>query len=278
MEYNVKILKYANDRQQIRFYRVPVQFDQGKNNYLIDKKENKDYNLPDFDEEETKDKLHSEINSRNRTIKNLFNIARANDWSWFLTFTFDTHRVNSTNYDSVMSEISNYMKGLKKKYKHMKYLLIPELHEDGKKYHVHGLMADIPDECFVYLRHLKGRDVYHLYNYRLGWDYHTKVDDNDKVVRYITKYITKALFDSTKGKRRYIYSLNCNKPEEINIMINDFEKLVNRIRNNITYTKTVEYMDSAVLYFETQDLDKFFSFENLKDEEFEHTIRGFEDL
>lgn len=278
MEYNVKILKFANDRQQVRFYRVPVQFDINSKNYLTDIKETKKYNQPEFEEEETKENLHSIINSRNRTIKNLYNIARSNVWDWFVTFTFDTNRVNSTNYDTVMEEISKYMKGLRKKYKDMKYLLIPELHDDKKKYHVHGLVSNIPDECFIYLRSLKGRDVYHLYNYRLGWDYHTRVDDNDKVVRYITKYITKSLMDSTKNKRRFLYSLNCDKPVEINLQVKDIKRLFDRIKDNVIYSKTVEYMDSAVLYFEIKDMNDWFSWENLQVDQFKHTAREFNDL
>ena len=278
MEYNVKILKYANNKQQIRFYRVPIKFDNGEKQYLTQYTEKRKYEAPDLEEHETDENIHSIMNSRNRTIKNLYNIARSNNWNWFCTFTFDTKKVNSTNYDTVMSEISSYMKGLRKKYKDMKYLLIPELHEDKKKYHVHGLLANIPDECFVYLRSLKGRDVYHLYNYRLGFDYHTKVDDNNKVVRYITKYITKALMETTKNKRRYIYSLNCDKPEEINIYVTNMRKLFETIQDNIIYSKTVEYQDSAVLYFETENLDKWFSWKNHDNVEFEHTIRNFNQL
>ena len=227
MEYNVKILKFANDRQQIRFYSVPVHISEKLSNYDFKQVEYKEHNQPEFEEKETEDKFHSIMNSRNRTIKNIFNIARANDWDWFCTFTFDTKRVNSTNYDTVMSEISLYMKGLRKKYKDMIYLLIPELHEDKKKYHVHGLISNLPDNCFIFQKVLKGREVYHLYNYRLGWDSHTRVEDNDKIVRYISKYITKALIDNTPYKRRYIYSLNCNKPEEINIRVKNQYELFN---------------------------------------------------
>lgn len=278
MEYNVKILKYANDRQQIRFYRVPIQFDNEKSKYLTDKVEKKNYNQPEFEENETIENIHSIMNSRNRTIKNLYNIARSNNWDWFVTFTFDTKRINSTNYDTVMSEISSYMKGLRKKYKDMKYLLIPELHDDKIKYHIHGLVANVPDQCFEYLGFYKGRHAYHLMNYRLGWDYHSKVEDNDKIVSYVTKYITKALMDSTKNKRRYIYSLNCDKAEEINVKVNDMNKLFDKIKDHVTYSKTVEFNDTAVLYFETKNLDSFLSWENVQDQDFKRIIREFENL
>ena len=53
MEYNVKILKFANDRQQIRFYSVPVHISEKLSNYDFKQVEYKEHNQPEFEEKET---------------------------------------------------------------------------------------------------------------------------------------------------------------------------------------------------------------------------------
>lgn len=284
MDYNVKILKYANNKQQIRFYSVPVHISEKINKYTSTVVEQKNKESEPFEENETEN-LHSIINSRNRTIKNMYNIVRSNNWEWFCTFTFDPYKVNSTNYDSVMHEIGDYFHKLKKKFPDMIYFYVPELHKDKKKYHIHGFISNLPEDCFIYSGKYKGKngideDVYKLWNYRLGWNYHTRVRDNNKVVNYVTKYITKYLCDSTKNKRRFNYSMNCNKPIEINVKVKNLEKLWDSIKDNVTYSKTVEYFDSRVLYFETSQLEKWLSFENVDnlDREFKHTSRKFDDM
>lgn len=279
MDYNVKILKYANNKQQIRFYSVPVHISEKISNYKMDAVEYKEFERGDLEENELKN-LHSILNSRNRTIKNMYNIVRSNNWDWFSTFTFDPKKINSSNLDSVFYEMGLYFKKLKKAYPDMKYFYVPELHADKKKYHIHALVSGLPDYLFKYNGEYNGKDVYHLVNYILGFDTNTRVCDNDKVVRYITKYITKDLCDNTKNKRRFIYSMNCNKPIEMNVKVKNCLELFESIKENVNYTKTVEYMDERVIYFETDGLEKWLSFENIENtqREFKHTSRGFEDL
>ena len=276
MDYNVKILKYANNRQQIVFYSVPIRFKEKIEYNKIDQRETKDYDLNE--EEEENKKLHSLMNSRNRTIKNIYSIARANNWEWFVTFTFDPKRFNSTNYDSVMAEMSHFMKNLRRKNIDMKYMLIPELHEDHKKYHVHGLLSGLPDCYFEYWKHEDGKDVYIMKNYILGRNYHTRVENNDAVTRYITKYITKDLMESTKNKHRFLYSLNCDKPREIKLKTGSHEFLFDKIKGSVTYTKSIEYNDTHVIYFECQGLENYFEFENTTKQEFKQTIREFAEV
>ena len=266
LQYNVKVLKYANDKQQIRFYQTPIKVNENikkilKSDIYI-KKETRYHEAADHaidlnDEEIEFNKLHSVLNSKNRSVNAIYDIARANTWDWFVTFTFDPQRIDSTNYDMVMNEMAQFLKMLKKRHNDFKYLIVPELHSDKKKWHIHGLFANISDMYFLETgdKDDSGRSIFRMVNYRLGRNEHTKVDDNNKVIRYITKYITKELVMSTPNRHRYIASTNCNRPEVLTYKITNYEKFIKLIEDKIYWAKTVDYLDTSMVYIEIEDYE-----------------------
>lgn len=60
-----------------------------------------------------------------------------------------------------------------------------------------------------------GEKIYNIdtKSFKYGFTTATKIRDTDKVSNYITKYITKKLVCMTKGRHRYLYSKNLEKPK-----------------------------------------------------------------
>lgn len=152
--------------------------------------------------------------SLNRTKQAIYSVCRANDWEWFGTLTFDPEKVDSTDYDACVAALHNWLKYIRKTYApDLKYVLVPELHDDKKKYHFHGPFSNIGSLELVYSGIMKhGVKIYNLKQYKKGFTTFSPVQSSQKLASYVTKYITKDLCSVTKGRKRYWCSRNLDKP------------------------------------------------------------------
>lgn len=230
--YNVRLYEYGGVSRQLRIYKRPVI----KKDALRDHLKPSD-SIPAKDKKKADDRIrsHREIEhsinvSQNRTKQNVYQITRANCWEWYVTLTLDPEKIDRTDYDLCIRTVRKWFNNIKtRKCPDLKYIIIPELHKDGKSYHFHGLLANTEGLVFTDSGIVqKGRKVYNLANYTLGFTNCTRVDDTRKVSSYITKYITKQLESSIKGKRRYLASNNCKKAEikEYNVTPEEKEELL----------------------------------------------------
>ncbi|XCP83781.1 hypothetical protein ABXS75_11905 [Roseburia hominis] len=144
----------------------------------------------------------------------IYDIAKSNRWEWFFTLTFDPEKVNSFDYSECSKKLSQWLKNIKNRgNSELKYLIVPELHKSGR-WHFHGLFAGCDNMEFTDSGHRdkKGRVIYNIGRYKLGFSTVTKIDDMQKACSYIVKYVSKELCSVTKGKKRYWASNNCDKP------------------------------------------------------------------
>ena len=220
MYYNVKCLHYQNGDVQTRIYSNPVCIGAEKEG----KKENKKA-VKQTEEE----KMRSEKCSLNRTKNSIYEIARANTWDWFFTLTFSAEKVDRFSYADCAKALSFWLKNVRKKCPGMVYLFVPEQHKDGA-YHFHGLVSNVSELNFVDSGHLtkNKQTIYNIGNYKLGWSTSTEVQNTDAVGKYITKYISKQLFDSTKGKKRYWASKNVLRPVTEHFLLDGIESAILR--------------------------------------------------
>lgn len=284
--YNMRRYIYANS-EQIRLYRKPViredeeRKKEQKNSFIY----NTWHDLPedfDFDKLKSIPDLYSIkdipidnqilsdnllpmddlINVRskkvasNRAKNKVYELARANSWDWFLTFTFDRVKVDSSNYDVTLKKIRKWLNHQKERYApDLKYIIIPELHADKVHYHFHGLLADCGNMKFVDSGHKKkGETIYNLESFKFGFTTATRVKDTGRVASYIVKYMTKELTDSLNGYHRYLASRNLKKPEivEYNLTPEQYLDLLACISDDIGYMKNVvqENCGQRVTYIE----------------------------
>lgn len=165
-------------------------------------------------------------NSLKRTKTKIYELAQANEWKWFLTLTFNPDLIDNSDYDLLSSKLNDFFSNLRKRVcPDLKYLLVPELHKDGIKYHFHGLFADCGGLIFQDSGHyIDGVRQYNLLQWKYGFSWCSIVKDSSRVASYITKYITKDLVCTLANKKRYWCSRNLNKPIEHFLSCSNEEK------------------------------------------------------
>lgn len=143
-------------------------------------------------------------------------MSRSNNWEWFVTFTFNPKRYDSTDYDVITKMLKRFIDNARKNYApDLVYLIVPELHADGQKFHFHGLLAKTGNMRFIPSGRLdgEGNDIYNLPGWIYGFSTASRVKDSVRVSAYIIKYITKDCIQRTKNKRQYYASRNIRKPD-----------------------------------------------------------------
>jgi hypothetical protein len=229
--FNVKILRYKeNNEEEIRIYKQSICTD---------------YKVPDreFRPKGQGDRERSAREGSRRSKQKVYGYARANKWDWFVTLTFNPDLVDSFDYDDVTNKLASWLNNVKKrKCPNMSYMGVPELHQTGR-YHFHFLMSEINEMDFVDSgrKDNKGRPIYNLGNYSLGFTTATQVSDSAKSANYLSKYITKELTERTLNKRRYWNSKNLVMPTEVTMMLDEeqLEDLRLSVKEKTTSGKVV---------------------------------------
>lgn len=212
--------------------------------------------IPDIyiPEDEEKKKVRSEYVSRARSLNRVYHLARSNDWEWFFTLTFNPSKVDSMDYDSAKRALSFWLNNARKKCPEMKYLLVPELHKSGR-IHFHGLFANCDPLGFVDSEHVTkdGQKIYNVGSYKLGFSTATRIIDNARCTKYISKYITKDLCNISFGKKRYWYSKNLDdiQPVEHVLSFESLQKLEKSVSKNCLFKKVLESGNLKITYIET---------------------------
>ena len=242
--YNSRVLNYPTG-QHVTVYSKTI----NKGN----KKE--ELNKAYVNSERTKEAEEHSINVSVKHTKNqIYKIARANTWQWFITLTFDRKQTDSSEYEIIVKRLSVFLNNLqKRKCPNLKYLIVPELHKDGKHYHFHGVLSNCDGLQFAYSGKddNKGKPIFNVVNWKWGFTTATRVDSTERVSSYITKYITKDCAILLKNKKRYYCSHNIDLPDEefFNIDEQDFRQTY---MDRITFVKSLDVPQAYqhVTYYE----------------------------
>ena len=269
--YNLKVYEYA-DGIQIRLYNQPITSIEKVPPVPIAKPYEPE-ELPKVhtsellnhskkvhaSEPSEKQREHVIQSSMNRTVQKIYEISRANIWDYFLTLTFDRNKLDSSNYNLLCDKVSKWLNNLRSRYApDLKYLIVPELHKDGKHYHFHGLLANIGNITLKDSGIKKnGHTIYNLSNWKYGFSTVTKVIDSNKVSSYITKYITKDLCAVSKNKRRYWTSKNCDtaKISVYNLPYEDISEILDKNSQSIRHASSIT-IESAGLIINYIEMEK----------------------
>lgn len=257
MNYNVKIIEYL-DSYQVRTYRRPITV----NNKVIASSQKKE--TFEHHERTQKQIIHSEKSSVNRSVNQIYSIARSNRWEYFVTLTIDPIKLDSTNFKLIIEKLIIWTNNLKKRYApDLKYVIVPELHKDKLKWHFHGLFANVGNIPFKfsgktcvgkfvydYARKPYATKIYNLPLWRYGFSTATKVRDSAKASSYITKYITKDLATILQNKHRFFASQNINHPKERVYNI-DYDVLSEIYKN---YFSDISYMSNVRVPSASQEI------------------------
>lgn len=86
---------------------------------------------------------HKLDNSISRARSRILELGLCNDWDYFCSFTIDPAKYDRFNLNAFYLDFSQFLRDQRKKGYAVKYLLVPERHENGA-WHLHGLMSDLP--------------------------------------------------------------------------------------------------------------------------------------
>lgn len=208
--YNVKVKKY-DDFVRVYRYENPVGFSPDK-----DADPGSAVDLGMGIEGHPPDTAGNRARSVRRTKQMIYDYAISNHWEWFITMTFDGAKVDRYDYAEVSGVMSRWLQSQRKNNAPgLKYMLVPEQHEDGA-WHFHGLLSNCGKMKFKDLGFIdkkSGRQQYRIPSFRSGRTNAQVIGDSDKAVNYITKYVTKESDGLLRGKKRYWNSQNLELPE-----------------------------------------------------------------
>ena len=216
MVYNVRSIKYKDGVVDTRIYSRALENERKRLKGYIAKCKREKSDVAKEDDRRR---------SANRCKNVIYQLARNQKWDYFVTLTLDSKKIDRYNYDILQKKMTSWLRNLRRVAPDMIYLFVPEHHKDGA-YHFHGLIGRCGNIRFVDSGHKdhKGRSIYNIGNYRFGWSTATPVTDNESVIRYISKYITKELITDTIGKKHYWASRNLDRPAEVLSYEDEFGK------------------------------------------------------
>lgn len=202
--------------------------------------------------------------SISRTRATIFELAICNDWEWFVTLTLNPEYHDRKDLKSYKMKLSTWIKNYNRIHKtNIKYLLIPENHQDGS-WHMHGLIMGLaitelqefttqeklPIKMIIEL--VKGNQLYNwpAYEKAFGYISISKIRDVENVSKYITKYITKDLIKTKIGLNDHLYYCSQGlKRAEIIYRGPLTQELDEDYSNEYVKVKIVRSIEEATRYF-----------------------------
>ena len=189
------------------------------------------------------------LRSVRRAKKAVKDLARSNDWAYFVTLTLSPEKVNRYDPEEVLRHLRHWL-GNNVRRKGLVYVLVPEHHKDGA-IHFHGLFNDalsavdsgtmsVPgrkapvkvrsDAHRTALERAGGHAVYNLPDW--GWGFSTAIQlygEKDRAINYVCKYIGKEMEDGAPAKiggRWYYSGGSLLRPtvEWFDVDVRDYEK------------------------------------------------------
>lgn len=158
----------------------------------------------------------SRMDSVLRAKRRIYDIARQNDFDYFITWTFNNDIVDRFDPIEVKKKAQLFLNNMMKR-RNLKYLIIPEFHE-GKKgsrpvvddlgrkaIHYHGFISG---EGLQFIDSgkttKKGQPILNMPQWIYGFSTAVRLDENKvRAANYITKYITK---DTKKIHGKYYFA------------------------------------------------------------------------
>lgn len=160
-----------------------------------------------------------------RRKKRIRELAKVNDFCYFITLTFKEDLENKIRLDV----LKKYLKKMKRIEKDLQYLIVPEEHKNGKL-HFHCLFSNEVKQFISFNKNNKLSLI--GWEISVGFTNVQRVKSVDKVLKYIIKYITKenkyTYFRSRNLKNAPVKVLFCSSyiptksPNFVDIFINLF--------------------------------------------------------
>lgn len=141
--------------------------------------------------------------ARSRTIVQEY--ALCNPWSYFVTLTIDPKKYDRYNLKKYYKDFSEFIHNFNRRRdaEHkVKYVFVPELHQDGA-WHMHGMIYGLCNDDLT--MNSNGYYTWQKYNDKFGFMSIDNVQNIDRLSSYILKYITKDVEKSVSELGAHLY-------------------------------------------------------------------------
>ena len=129
-------------------------------------------------------------------------IALCNKFQYFITLTLDKDQIDRYDVNNFKKKLHTWLNDMVKR-KGLKYVLIPEYHNDGAL-HCHALINGVFEFVNSGKKDKQGRAIFNIPEWKYGFTTAVRLDNNImRVANYVMKYITKG---SEKIFGKYFWS------------------------------------------------------------------------
>ena len=206
-QYIIKVFGYGNNRR-IKVTRMNVLRNKGVEDDTEVKSARCSVNTCKLDE------------NVSRTRAKIFELAFCNPWDWFFTATLDPKKYNRADLQKFHKDLTQWLRNYNRNHSvNIKFLLIPELHTDGKSWHMHGFLYGLQKEHLhrfqlgdkmgkaLAEKVKNGDEVYNwsAYMSKFGFCDLEPIKNAEAVSKYVTKYISKNLATSVTELNAHMY-------------------------------------------------------------------------
>lgn len=151
-----------------------------------------------------------------RTRSTIFELAYCNPWTLFITLTLNPKKWDRTDLKGYQKSLTRWIRYYNQKHGlEIKYLLVPELHDDGESWHMHGFLMGLPESHLV--ENDNGFKDWLPYREKFGYMSLDSIRSHEGVSKYITKYVTKDMSKSVSEVNANMYY--CSKGLNRKILI-----------------------------------------------------------
>lgn len=177
----------------------------------------KDIDISKLSDTEKRKFFSKRKSSARRSKTCVTDYALANDFSQFITLTFDQKLNDSFNYDHCKKLASKWINNQRRTSPHLTYILVSEKHKSGA-IHFHMIVNNFNGELKKAVNpksgklvRKKGKQIYNLTGWKYGFSTLSNIDNKQATAYYLQKYLTKDFIEAF-NKKRYWCSRGLNKP------------------------------------------------------------------
>jgi hypothetical protein len=172
----------------------------------------------------------AEIEKRNewRARSSFIDLALANSFDLFPTFTFDPQKVDRYDVDGLKRHMSHWFGNQRNIHGKFRYLILPQYHEDNA-IHFHAMFGDYNGNVVdTGHKDRKGQTKLEVKSYQLGmskaFTIGNTLKDRQRTTYYIARYIARDM-PKFRGKHRYWASIGLKRPLKVrNPLLTDDDK------------------------------------------------------
>lgn len=165
-----------------------------------------------------KQKFFSNRKSSTRRSKTtVTDYALCNEFSQFITLTFDQKLTDAFNYDLCKKLASKWLNNQRRHSPNLTYILVSEKHKSGA-IHFHLIVNNFNGRLTVAINKKTGRlvqkggkQIYNLDGWKYGFSTLSHIANKEATAHYLQKYLTKDFIEAF-NKKRYWCSRGLKKP------------------------------------------------------------------